>query len=299
MPDRTWYYSRGGQQQGPVDTAQLKQLAASGELTANDLVWTDTMTNWAPANTVKGLFPSEGAGETPAASMESETSTATATAEPTAAQAHTASPYGDQLSAAKQMARAASRDAIGAVKSLVTDPVGGLAPCFERLGSNRAMQVGIVLAVASVVLYALAALFGFSNLLPGIESALSVSKLKIFFKVLIAAVVGAAAMIGVSALFRSSMSRAENLRADLFIVGAASLPFALAKFLAGLLVGTNQFVAMIVTIIGIFAGTYALLMLYYGQMSIKRLAERVSALAVACIVSAGAVASGLVLWLMR
>ena len=47
MTDRMWYYSHGGQQKGPINTAQLKQLASTGQLQPADLVWTDQMENWA------------------------------------------------------------------------------------------------------------------------------------------------------------------------------------------------------------------------------------------------------------
>jgi hypothetical protein len=51
-----WHYSSNGQQLGPVNSAQLKQLAASGQLQASDMVWKDGMADWAPASRIKGLF---------------------------------------------------------------------------------------------------------------------------------------------------------------------------------------------------------------------------------------------------
>lgn len=55
MPD--WYYSRNNEQTGPLTAAQLKSLAANGELNAEDFVWNETMTEWLPAKRVRGLFP--------------------------------------------------------------------------------------------------------------------------------------------------------------------------------------------------------------------------------------------------
>jgi hypothetical protein len=53
-----WYYTRNGQQApGPVSSAQLKQLAAAGQLKPDDLVWKQGLPNWVPANTLKNLFP--------------------------------------------------------------------------------------------------------------------------------------------------------------------------------------------------------------------------------------------------
>jgi hypothetical protein len=57
-----WYLARGGQQRvGPLTAQQLKQMAASGQITANDLVWKDGMAQWEPATRIKGLVGSSGA----------------------------------------------------------------------------------------------------------------------------------------------------------------------------------------------------------------------------------------------
>jgi hypothetical protein len=53
-----WHYTLNGQQAAtPISTAQLKQLAASGQLQPNDMVWQEGMTGWMPASSIKGLFP--------------------------------------------------------------------------------------------------------------------------------------------------------------------------------------------------------------------------------------------------
>ena len=51
-----WYYSKNGQQHGPVSSKQLKDLAASGELQPTNLVWKEGMKQWVAAGSVKGLF---------------------------------------------------------------------------------------------------------------------------------------------------------------------------------------------------------------------------------------------------
>lgn len=43
-----WYYAAGGQQQGPVDDAQLDALVNSGQVNAETLVWHEGMPNWQP-----------------------------------------------------------------------------------------------------------------------------------------------------------------------------------------------------------------------------------------------------------
>jgi hypothetical protein len=53
-----WHYTINGQPAvAPVSAAQLKQLAATGQLKPTDLVWQDGMLEWAPAGSVRGLFP--------------------------------------------------------------------------------------------------------------------------------------------------------------------------------------------------------------------------------------------------
>ena len=50
-----WYYAIDGDRRGPVSSSELKQLAATGAITPDDLVWRDGMPEWPPARKVKGL----------------------------------------------------------------------------------------------------------------------------------------------------------------------------------------------------------------------------------------------------
>jgi len=52
-----WYYGRKGQQLGPITEAQLRQLAASGQLLQTDSVWKKGMAQWVKAGQIKELFP--------------------------------------------------------------------------------------------------------------------------------------------------------------------------------------------------------------------------------------------------
>ena len=56
MPNQ-WYYIKDGQQQGPVAAERLKELASSGQLLEDDLVWQDGIVDWVAAKSIKGLFP--------------------------------------------------------------------------------------------------------------------------------------------------------------------------------------------------------------------------------------------------
>ena len=53
--DAKWYYSRGGVQLGPVDSAMMRSMAMSGQLSPDDLVWTDGMGDWQAGRNVPGI----------------------------------------------------------------------------------------------------------------------------------------------------------------------------------------------------------------------------------------------------
>lgn len=54
-----WHYAKGGEKHGPITAAQLKELATTGQLSPDDLVWREDMTEWRRARSVKGLFPEQ------------------------------------------------------------------------------------------------------------------------------------------------------------------------------------------------------------------------------------------------
>ena len=51
-----WYYARENKQTGPVSSVDLKRLATTGELSPDNLVWREGMTEWTAARNVRGLF---------------------------------------------------------------------------------------------------------------------------------------------------------------------------------------------------------------------------------------------------
>jgi hypothetical protein len=55
--NQEWHYAKNNQKVGPVSAADLKQLAANGELTQTDLIWKEEWTEWKRADSIKGLFP--------------------------------------------------------------------------------------------------------------------------------------------------------------------------------------------------------------------------------------------------
>jgi hypothetical protein len=55
MASDSWYYAAGGQQAGPVSTAQLQQMMAQGQVSAQDLVWREGMSDWKAAGSLPEL----------------------------------------------------------------------------------------------------------------------------------------------------------------------------------------------------------------------------------------------------
>jgi hypothetical protein len=56
---RDWYYAQNGRQHGPVSEQQVRQMAASGQLQPEDLVWYEGLADWVAAAAVPGLIPPE------------------------------------------------------------------------------------------------------------------------------------------------------------------------------------------------------------------------------------------------
>ena len=54
-----WYYTQNDERQGPVTPEALKEMANSGQLTPDDLIWKKGMKDWIEAGTATGLIPSE------------------------------------------------------------------------------------------------------------------------------------------------------------------------------------------------------------------------------------------------
>lgn len=51
-----WFYSKHGEQLGPITPGELSEKLSSGELSAKDLVWKEGMVDWTPLGEVV-LFP--------------------------------------------------------------------------------------------------------------------------------------------------------------------------------------------------------------------------------------------------
>ena len=55
--DGAWFYTRQGEQMGPVAFAELQEKARGGELNPrHDMAWTQGMADWKPVGEIEGLF---------------------------------------------------------------------------------------------------------------------------------------------------------------------------------------------------------------------------------------------------
>ena len=63
--DKVWWYAKGTQKSGPHTAAELRSLAASGQIAAADMVWKEGLSDWLPASSVKGLLSQPATSEPP------------------------------------------------------------------------------------------------------------------------------------------------------------------------------------------------------------------------------------------
>ena len=57
MNEANWYYAKDGQRQGPVSLAELRDLATTGTLHGEDLIWNSTMPSWVSVRSEPSLAP--------------------------------------------------------------------------------------------------------------------------------------------------------------------------------------------------------------------------------------------------
>lgn len=301
MAEAQWYYAVDGKQHGPVPSAELKQLTTAGKLNKQDLVWKEGTPDWVAAGTVPGLFASEAAATAPAS-----TATTTGTAEAGARATASSTRPPDLKAQARQVASEASRDAMLAFKTLLSNPVGGLKAAYDSLGKMRAMWVGLVFALIFYLCVVIGMWMLYVDLVarfgpppprvvrpPVEEPGMGITG---FLLLLLLGAVPWIATAAASALSRKIFRGAGSIEADAFIAGASLLPFGLFVLVAGMLgLGTP----LLVFSLGIAAICFTVLMLYSGCTNILRIPEAAATLAVPLIVVISSLVSlQLVKWMI-
>jgi hypothetical protein len=294
MPDRVWYYASGGQRHGPVKTGELKRLASVGELRPTDLVWTDTLANWAPASTVKGLFPAEQGIQALAqapATPEADTPVAVVIEPQQSRETSEPSPKAGAL------AKRTWQEAAAALAQLVVDPWGRVATVYEQLGPKRATFVGAAFFAVFFLCCIMAMVLRDAVLLPGVTQ-LDSTDTAAFIKTLVTLIGYIAALLGAVTLFRVAARTGAPFAADVFVAGAALLPLAAFAIVDGLLNPLSPIVQWVKYVLFLFAAVTAILMLYNGLSKAVRLSDRIAALAVPTVLAAAMTVSQIVRWLL-
>ena len=175
-------------------------------------------------------------------------------------------PLAPQMSA---KVKAASRDATAAFKTFATNPVGGLPAAFADLGPTRAVGVGIVFAIVSI----LSMFVGIYISLP----AFSKPDIGDSIKFILFGAVPFLSLLAAAGATRKIFGGKGNYQGDCFIAGAALLPYGLLILLTGLLGFANLEISLLLLV---FALCYGILMLYTGITTISLVSESRAAFAV-------------------
>lgn len=172
--------------------------------------------------------------------------------------------------------RARSGEALEAFKIFSVNPVGGLPVVFETLGPKRAMEVGIVFAVACAV----SVTIGSYLVLPGFARSGAGQFIKLAFLAAVFVLCSVAAIAAGRKTFRG----AGSFEGDVFIAGASNLPLSFTVLISGIVGLANVEVIVILTV---FAVSYSILMLFTGCTKISKIPEGAAAVAVPAILLIG------------
>jgi hypothetical protein len=195
-------------------------------------------------------------------------------------------PVGQGKPASQEFAnkvKTASQDAFSAFKIFAVNPVGGLSVAFESIDLNRALWVGIFLAFVFDVLMLLGLYLGVKHAQGGLASFVGFypsydgPKLGDIIKLFIFGAVPPISIALASLLARKIFHGRDGFEGDVFIAGAALLPFGFFSVITGLL-GIANF--EVIAILLVFAICYTILMLYSGCTKISKISEGGAAVAV-------------------
>lgn len=179
--------------------------------------------------------------------------------------------------------KAAFGDALTALKSLASDPVGRLPSVYASLGEGKAQRVGLVYGLLSLVAF----LLGGYLLLPFREGLFDFLGFGGVMKCLLFALVPFLCTALGSLGVRKAFGGQAGTGADLFTAGVAVLPISLAMPINGWL-GYEHYALMVA--VSVLAGCTGVLVLNSGYGRIAKLGERACTLAIPIVVL-------LVLWL--
>jgi hypothetical protein len=180
-------------------------------------------------------------------------------------------------------AQAYLQDALKALKTIFINPMDGLAEAFSQMDKSRALAVGLTFAVIFEICTLIGGILQLSRLssafnIPGAPGPGFGAYLKVILAGAIVFAVVAAALAGARLAFRGSSGGIEG---DVFIAGAAVVPFGIVVLLSGVLGLGN---AELTLIVAVFALSYFVLLLYAGCTRISGISSKLAAPAVPIII---------------
>ncbi len=230
---------------GPVTLDEIQAMIKSGTLKNDPMVVPEGSSDWKPLSAHTGQAPAGGPPPPPP-------------------------PIGpNQAAIAAEKAKAASKDALGAFKTLAGNPVGGLAGSFESLGAARALGVGLAFCIVFVVF-----LVGSAY-----RSGIHPAGFGGFIKVVLFSAIPVASLVAATVGGRMAFRGHGGFNQDIYVAGASALPFAVVA-----VVGTIINDGTVLFICGMFAICLTVLMLNAGLTGIAKLTERGSSVAVPAII---------------
>lgn len=168
-----------------------------------------------------------------------------------------------------------SLDALGALGDLLTNPVGGLAATYDRLGEARARLAGILLCGVFALAVALAVMLGARRWLGELAYATGNSPgIVSFVKLALGSLLAPAALATVAYSIRRLLGARRDVAVDIFTAGAALAPLSIAALAGGLLGAGNFEVTLLLLLV---AEVYLVLILYAGLTTLGELSERAAA----------------------
>lgn len=172
------------------------------------------------------------------------------------------------------------KDAAEAFKFLVTNPVGGVSPAFEKLGPARAQGAGVVYGVVFALCYT----FFFYRIL-----ATEGGQAR-FWSALGISIVPFCCLVIATSLVRMIFRGRAGFGQDVYVAGTSLLPFALAALVIALSM-LNESPTTLEALrtfernltIALSAAAYlTVLMLYAGFTRVGRISERAATIGVPC-----------------
>lgn len=180
-----------------------------------------------------------------------------------------------------------SRYVLSPLKLFFSNPIGGIAVSYERLGRNEALKVGIVFCLMYSILFLIGNLIILPRYLePGINDLIKGLLLTLGLPV---------SEFLLISLICFSFNLKGNMTKNLFICGASVLPLGVSNFLSGLLITILNPVqreeiiiaAQLLIALYLFAITYSVLIVYAGLTKILKILETAATISVPIILMAG------------